>query len=233
MAKKRGETSGLDQARDRKSRLCQKRNQNHFSLSKCILNISVSNFDFIYSRTDIGPDSRDAPSPQVGWGNYKKDHPDEYRTPVKEENFPWNARMEVDGDEYYRGRGGRNGNGGRFGRMQQDWDSRGHMRGNRGGRNQDNGGRYMNGRGAGPIQPFIGRGGARGPVGNNFSFMGLNSGFPDLANASPEIIRKEVIPTLVRMGEEGKRSGSMNEASFRELMSQVLIFLLLNIIVLK
>ena len=82
----------------------------------------------------------------------------------------------------------------------------------------------MNGRGSGPIQPFIGRGGARGPVGNNFSFMGLNGGFPDLANASPEIIRKEVIPTLVRMGEEGKRSGSMNEASFRDLMSQVQSF---------
>ena len=124
--------------------------------------------------------------------------------------------MEVEGDDYYRGRGGRNG--GRFGRRQQDWDSRGNMRGNRGGRNQDNGGRYMNGRGAGPIQPFIGRGGGRGPVGNNFSFMG---GIPDLTNASPEIIRKEVIPTLVRMGEEGKRSGSMNEAQFRELMSQV------------
>ena len=171
---------------------------------------------FSLCRTDVGPDSRDAPSPQVGWGNYKKDHPDEYRTPVKEENFPWNARMEVDGDDYYRGRGGRNG--GRFGRRHQDWDSRGNMRGNRGGRNQDSGSRYMNGRGAGPIQPFIGRGGGRGPVGNNFSFMG---GIPDLTNASPEIIRKEVIPTLVRMGEEGKRSGSMNEAQFRDLMSQV------------
>merc|ERR1719154_620133 len=131
--------------------------------------------------------------------------------------------MEMEGDDYYRGRGGRNGNGGRFGRRQQDWDSRGNMRGHRGGRNQDNGGRYMNGRGSGPIQPFIGRGGARGPVGNSFSFMGLNGGFPDLANASPEIIRKEVIPTLVRMGEEGKRSGSMNEASFRDLMSQIAV----------
>lgn len=78
----------------------------------------------------------------------------------------------------------------------------------------------MNGRGGGPIQPFIGRGGGRGPVGNNF-FMGPNGGMPDLTNASPEVIRKEVIPTLVRMGEEGKRSGSMNEAQFRDLMAQV------------
>ena len=45
MAKRREGTSGLDQARDRKSRLCLIRNQSHFSLSKCILDVFVLNFD--------------------------------------------------------------------------------------------------------------------------------------------------------------------------------------------
>ena len=171
-------------------------------------------------RTDVAPGARDAPSPQVGWGNYKKDHPDEYRTPVKEENFPWGRMETEETGDYYRGRGGRNG--GRFGRRQQEWDARGNMRGQRGGRNQDqNGGRWMNGRGGGSIQPFLGRGGgSRGGPQNNFSFPN-NGGIPDLSVTSPEMIRKEVIPMMVRMGEEGKRSGTINEAQFRDLMSQV------------
>ena len=164
-------------------------------------------------RTDVNPDSREAPSPQVGWGHYKEEHPDEYRTPVKEENFNWN--MEMDNDNF-RGRGGRNN--GRFGRRKQDWDQRGGMRGGgRGGWNQD---RWTNGRGQNGPPPFMGgRGGARS---QNFGqFMPGQGGVPDFNTTSPEMIRKQVIPYLVKMGEEGKRSGTLNETQYRDIMNQV------------
>ena len=169
---------------------------------------------------------RDIPSPQVAWKDYKKDHPDEFRTPVKDENeFNWNHMDMDDGDHGHRGRGGRYG--GRFGRRNREWDQRGGQRNNRGGGwNQDNG-RWNNGRRGqnGPVQPFIGRGGSGEPaprplMGNNFPLMGPN-GLPDLTNASPEMIRKEVIPSFVRIAEEGKRNGSINEVQFRDIMKQV------------
>ena len=163
---------------------------------------------------------RDVPSPQVAWKDYKKDHPDEFRTPVKDENeFNWN-HMDMDD---HRGRGGRYG--GRFGRRNREWDQRGGTRNNRGGWNQDIG-RWNNGRRgqSGPVQPFIGRGAVDGAprplMGNGFPSFGPN-GLPDLTAASPEMIRKEVIPSLVRMAEEGKRNGSINEVQFRDLMKQV------------
>jgi hypothetical protein len=37
----------------------------------------------------------------------------------------------------------------------------------------------------------------------------------------PEVVRKEVIPTLIRMGQEGRARGTVNEEQFREFMSQV------------
>ena len=163
----------------------------------------------LLTRTDVNHDApRDAPSPQVGWGVYKEEHPDQFRTPVKEENnFNW-PESEM---EHYRGRSGKE-RGGRFPRRNQDWDSRG-GRGGRGGRgvwNQEN--KWKNGR-AGPngnIPPFMAN---SGPPIQNF--------FPDLNSTSPEIIRKEVIPMLVKMGEEGKRNGKLNEGEFRNIMEQV------------
>ena len=75
-----------------------------------------------------------------------------------------------------------------------------------------------------PIPPFGGgRGGSRQPaMGNNFPMMGPNGLPVDLANISPEMIRKEVIPTMVRMGEEAKRCGTISEAEFRNVMAQVM-----------
>ena len=52
--------------------------------------------------------------------------------------------------------------------------------------------------------------------------MGPNGLPVDLANISPEMIRKEVIPTMVRMGEEAKRCGTISEAEFRNVMAQVM-----------
>ena len=47
---------------------------------------------------------RDIPSPQVAWKDYKKDHPDQFRTPVKDENeFNWN-HMDMDENDHHRGR---------------------------------------------------------------------------------------------------------------------------------
>ena len=59
-------------------------------------------------------------------------------------------------------------------------------------------------------------------MGNNFPMMGPNGLPVDLANISPEMIRKEVIPTMVRMGEEAKRCGTISEAEFRNVMAQVM-----------
>ena len=46
---------------------------------------------------------------------------------------------------------------------------------------------------------------------------------PDLSVTSPEMIRKEVIPMMVRMGEEGKRSGTITEAEIALLNETSLI----------
>jgi hypothetical protein len=37
----------------------------------------------------------------------------------------------------------------------------------------------------------------------------------------PEVVRKEVIPTLIRIAQEGRERGTVNENQFREFMSQV------------
>ena len=186
---------------------------------------------------------RDAPSPQVGWGVYKEENPDQFRTPVKEEGpFQWGMDggdqmgMEMgpggrQGDFRDRGRGNLRYNGrqgGRFNRRQpNERDNRGGMRG-RGWMHQE-GGRW-NGRGGGPMPPF-GRGGNRmpGPMGQNgpmFPFplgMGLGPGMPmDLNATDPEVIRKEVIPALIKMGEQGRQNGTINEMQFRDLMTQVM-----------
>ena len=121
--------------------------------------------------------------------------------------------MEV--EDYGRGRGGRDR--GRFGRRKQDWEMRGGHRG-RGGWNQDNG-RWMNGRGGqgGPMPPF-GRGGPRGGAP---PMMGNNLPMPNLSTISPENVRKEVIPSFVKMVEEGKRNGRVNDSEFRLIMTEV------------
>ena len=49
----------------------------------------------------------------------------------------------------------------------------------------------------------------------------MGGGIPDLTTTSPEMIRKEVIPNLVRMGQEGRDNGSINEVQFRDFMAQV------------
>ena len=194
------------------------------------------------SRTDVNHDApRDAPSPQVGWGVYKEEHPDQFRTPVKEENnFNW-EESEID---HYRGRSSKD-RGGRFPRRNHDGYNRGGGGGGRGGRgvwNQEN--QWKNGRPApnGNIPPFLAN---SGPPMQNFPFMrtlqSLPDFFPDAGDdfsqtpemirnevipmlvdtTSPEIIRKKVIPMLVQMGEEGKRTGSLNEGEFRNLMEKV------------
>ena len=48
--------------------------------------------------------------------------------------------------------------------------------------------------------------------------------FPNLPNldmANPEMVRKEVIPNLIRYAEEGQASGRYTEEQFRTLMQQV------------
>ena len=57
-------------------------------------------------------------------------------------------------------------------------------------------------------------------MGNNIPLMGPNV-LPDLTNASPEMIRKDVIPSFVRIAEEWKRNGSIIEVQFRDIMNQV------------
>ena len=168
--------------------------------------------DCFLCRTDVNHDApRDAPSPQVGWGVYKEEHPDQFRTPVKEENnFNW-EESEMD---QYRGRGGKD-RGGRFPRRNHDGYNRGGGRGGRGGRgvwNQEN--KWKNGRPVpnGNIPPFMAN---SGPPMQTFP------GLPDFNSTSPEIIRKEIIPMLVQKGEEGKRSGTLNQEQFRNFMEQV------------
>ena len=175
------------------------------------MNIFFCMFHCLFVRTDVSRNSRDAPSPQVGWGHYKEEHPDQFRTPVKEENFNWGGPMDHD-DDYRGGRGGGRDRGGRFGRRRHDgWEGRG-GRGNRGNWNND---RWNNGRGNnGPVQPFLGGLGGGRSMANNFPF-------PDINTTSPEVIRKEVIPNVMRMVEEGRNNGSINENQFREFMAQV------------
>ena len=57
-------------------------------------------------------------------------------------------------------------------------------------------------------------------MGNNIPLMGPNV-LPDLTNASPEMIRKDVIPSFVRIAEVWKRNGSIIEVQFRDIMKQV------------
>ena len=108
------------------------------------------------------------------------------------------------------GRFGGRGEGGRYG------DRRGRRGGWEGGR--------RNGR---PIPPFgnQSRGGRRMPVGPNsqmFPFpMGGPNGFPDFHTTDPKVIRNEVIPQLVQMGQTGRANGTINEMQFNELMKQV------------
>jgi len=45
----------------------------------------------------------------------------------------------------------------------------------------------------------------------------------DLNSTDPEIIRKEIIPKLVAMGEQGRMNGTINEMQFRDLMTQVMV----------
>ena len=180
--------------------------------------------DCLPARTDVTPDSRDAPSPQVGWGVYKEEHPDQFRTPVKEENnFNW-SEAEV---EPYRGRGGKE-RGGRFARR-QEWDKRGGGRGGRGVWSQDT--KWKNGRAGhnGNIPPFLAN---SGPHMRNFSLMTAGN-FPDWNSTSPEIIRKEVIPMLVQMGEDGKRSGKLNDGEFNNFMSRVIYHFYENLLSLQ
>jgi len=189
----------------------------------------------LFVETNV-PDMRDCPSPQVGWGVYKEENPDQYRTPVKEESpFQWGmegieqmdmglGNRQQHGD--FRGRGNQrfNGRQGRFNRRQpNDGFNRGRGRG----WGHQDGGRW-NGRG-GPLPPF-GRGGTRlpGPMGHNgpmfpFPMGNMVHNMPmDLNTTDPEIIRKEVIPKLISMGEQGRRSGTINEMQFRDLMTQVM-----------
>ena len=72
--------------------------------------------------------------------------------------------------------------------------------------------------------PF-GRGGRWGGPG---VFPGIFPGIPmaamgDLNAVDPETIRKEVIPNLIRMGEQGRDSGTINEVQFRDLMKKIMI----------
>ena len=158
---------------------------------------------------------RDAPSPQVGWGVYKEENPDQYRTPVKEEGpFQWGEQEQ----EHEMGIGARGPNR-RFrgGREQRDprWN-----RGGRGGQEwQRNGG---GGRGGVPFGRG-GRGGGPGVFPGIFpNIAGIHPG-TDLSAVDPETIRKEVIPTLIRMGEQGRDSGTINEVQFRDLMKRIMI----------
>merc|ERR1719431_1306870 len=197
----------------------------------------------LFVETNVVPDMRECPSPQVGWGVYKEENPDQYRTPVKEEApFQWGMEgieqmdmgqggRQQHGDFRGRGNGRFNGRQGRFNRRQpNDGFNRGGNRG-RGWGHQD-GGRW-NGRGGGqggPLLPF-GRGGSRmpGPMGHNgpmfpFSMGNMVPGMPmDLNTTDPEIIRKEIIPKLISMGEQGRRNGTINEMQFRDLMTQVMV----------
>ena len=55
------------------------------------------------------------------------------------------------------------------------------------------------------------------------SYKGMVPGMPmDLNSTDPEIIRKEVIPKLVAMGEQGRMNGTINDMQFRDLMTQVI-----------
>jgi hypothetical protein len=54
-------------------------------------------------------------------------------------------------------------------------------------------------------------------------FPGQAGNPTDQSTLDPEHIRKEVIPTLIRMGQQGRDSGSINELQFRDLMQQIMI----------
>ena len=45
----------------------------------------------------------------------------------------------------------------------------------------------------------------------------------DLNSTDPEIIRKEVIPKPLAMGEQGWMNGTINDMQFRNFMTQVLL----------
>jgi hypothetical protein len=42
-----------------------------------------------------------------------------------------------------------------------------------------------------------------------------------MLQTDPEVVRKEVIPTLIRMGREGLQRGTVNQDQFRDFMNQV------------
>jgi len=63
-----------------------------------------------------------------------------------------------------------------------------------------------------------------GPNSQMFPFpMGGPNGFPDFHTTDPKVIRNEVIPQLVQMGQTGRANGTINEMQFNELMKQVMI----------
>ena len=55
------------------------------------------------------------------------------------------------------------------------------------------------------------------------SYKGMVPGMPmDLNSTDPVIIRKEVIPKPLAMGEQGGMNGTINDMQYRDLMTQVL-----------
>jgi len=198
------------------------------------------------------------PSPSVGWAVHKQDHPDQFRTPVKEEDpfFEPDGRNNWNNDQTPERFSGR-----RRGRdnFNNCFDQRGvRVEFGRGGRGRDN--RNRNARGWMPQHgnnrrgnnirggfhpdqgfqgPFpgnhdVGFSGTRfpGPAFNNGMNQGPEPPFPqgmlpnlenDLDMMNPENVRKEVIPNLIKMAEDGRANGRYNEIQFRNLMQQVLI----------
>ena len=52
------------------------------------------------------------------------------------------------------------------------------------------------------------------------SYKGIVPGMPkDLNSTDPEVIRKEVIPKPLAMGEQGGMNGTINDMQFRDLMT--------------
>jgi len=167
---------------------------------------------------------RETSSPVIGWAKHKESNPDNYRTPVKEMGpffsdqhrgqemgpfGPWGAED--------RGRGGHGFRGHQRGFRRE----RGHMRGR-----WNDGPRYP---GGGPMM-YGPRGGGRGGFGRG----GRGGGPPplpglpglppiDIMNANPELIRKEVIPNMIKLGRECMDKGTINEQEFNEFFNQVMM----------
>ena len=76
----------------------------------------------------------------------------------------------------------------------------------------------------GPMFGFQPRGGMGPPFRPGFrmpsGLPGLHG--PDITKTDPVIIRKEVIPNLMKLGQECKEKGTIDEVQFREFMNQVM-----------